>query len=296
MNDEPAVRPLPDPRYAALATGEADVQAPRVAGEALAPRPTAGGFVYAVGRLQARFPTLGVEREYAQVADTPPEAPVRSGQLKDVLSAPEHRYLARQLCWVFKGPAGDACTVIPREDNDLAELIDLLAPEEEQVVQALVGSPAASVSPTPCLAAGLPAAWPEQVLSFTMDEFTEALPRGEHGEGPTEGDGLRSAAEYVFAQLTQRADNRGLTDEHRALNYLALRYPAIYHLAAQAMGEGKTLIGVDAHPVQSGDRRVVAVRPVFRHAKTHVVERYYCPVDVTDLFPLLTGALTQTYD
>ena len=31
----------------------------------------------------------------------------------------------------------------------------------------------------------------------------------------------------------QMTDNAGATDEHRALNYLAMRYPAIYAKAAE---------------------------------------------------------------
>ena len=43
----------------------------------------------------------------------------------------------------------------------------------------------------------------------------------------------------------QMADNAGATDEHRALNYLAVRYQAIYANAAEAFGRNASLTGVD---------------------------------------------------
>jgi hypothetical protein len=295
MSEQPSVRPLPHlPRSATAMQAAGAIAAPS---PMWFPVPTAAGFVYAVGRLHARFSTLGVEREYAHVADADPDAAVRTRQLKRVLSAPEHRYLARHMCWVFSGRSADSCTVTPRDDNDLVQLIDLLESEEDQVVQALVGSPATGVPPTPCLGAGLPAVWPEQLLSFTMDEFISRMPGLEQGGQASDNLALRSAVVGdAFAQLTQRADNRGLSDEHRALNYLALRFPPIYHLAAQARSDGKALIGVDTRSSRSGDRRLVAIRLIFRHPKTQLTERYHCPVDVTDVFPFLTGPLERTYD
>jgi len=307
----PIVRPLPDyaispppavPSPAAMTTGAVpggcvDCGQSAANPAAVASPAVAGGYVYAVGRLHARFPSLGAEREYAQLTGADPDAVVHTGQLKDALAVAEHRYLARQMCWVFSGPTADACAVVARDERDLDELIDTLV-DDEQVVQALVGSPAGTLSPSPCLAAGLAVMWPDQLLSFSLDEFLDALPGPDEGKPPKGKDAepWRQTARSLFDHLTRRSENRGLTDEHRAMNYMALRYPQVYHLIFNAQREGKALIGVEPRLAAGGDRRLVDVRFVLRHANTHVVERYFCRVDTTDVFPFLTNPLTLTYD
>jgi hypothetical protein len=270
------------------------------AADAPAPVPvtTSVGFAYGVGRINARFPSLGAEREYAQLGGGDPDAIVRTADLRETLSKDENRYLARQMCWVFSGPGADAFLVVPRDGNDLSELLAALS-SDDSTVHVIVGSPA---SPTPgvgaCISSGLPAVQPDQLLVFTRDAFLGALP-GPNADTPLEGQDLETwkrTAAGLFDHLTQRTENRGLSDQHRAMNYLALRYPQIYHLAFNEQAGGASLIGVDARPAQAADRRVVEIRFVFRDVRTHVVQRYICRVDVTDLFPFLTSSLTLTYD
>ena len=43
---------------------------------------------------------------------------------------------------------------------------------------------------------------------------------------------FEAAAGEVFDRIAQMTDNSGATDEHRALNYLAMRYPGVYARAA----------------------------------------------------------------
>jgi hypothetical protein len=252
------------------------------------------GFIYAIGRLQAMFPTLGHEMEYANLANTDPEALIKTAELKSVIDTPQH-YLARQLCWVFtSAQGGEICTIIPRDENDLAEMIELLAPGGEQVVQAIVGRHSLTPVAPDCFRSDLHMMSPVQLFSFSMDEFLQALPVPED-DSESNLDRFRSTAKGLFAYLTQRAGNHGLSDEHRALNYLALKYPPIYLQAWQTQQEGKSLVAVDAKRASGGIRRIVTVSLVFRHASTHLVERYSCAIDVTDLFPFVTNSLTITY-
>jgi len=251
-------------------------------------------FVYAVGRLRAEFPDDGVAHEFAQLTGVDSRALVQAGDLKEALARPESRYLAYHICWVFGGPGGgDVCTVHPRDSHDIDELLDLLGGDDDDV-EALVGAPASPALVSACTAPGLAAVTPDQVLRFTMDEFVAALPAPDAGEGAA--DRYRQVVRDLFAQLTQRAGNLGTSDEHRALNFLALRYPPLYQLAFRVVGEGKALVGVDPRHATAGGRRVVSVRLVFRDHRSHLVERYHCTVDVTDLFPFLTSSLSQTFD
>ena len=57
-------------------------------------------FIYAIGRIEARFPNLAAEKEFAQAtarADTAGKTDQQA--FHAVLSKRENRYLARQLCW-----------------------------------------------------------------------------------------------------------------------------------------------------------------------------------------------------
>ena len=93
------------------------------------------------------------------------------------------------------------------------------------------------------------------------------------------------------------ADNAGATDEHRALNYLTVRYPAIYATAADAFGRNASLTAVEARPSRlSGVRKVVDVIFSYTDRATDVVEKSFVRVDVTEEFPFLVTKLSPYYD
>ncbi len=95
----------------------------------------------------------------------------------------------------------------------------------------------------------------------------------------------------------QIADNAGATDQDRALNYLAVRYPAVYEMAAEQFSKSASLTAVHTRPsALSGVRRLVNVFFSYTHRQTDVVEKFFVCVDVTDEFPFLVTKLTPTYD
>ena len=76
------------------------------------------------------------------------------------------------------------------------------------------------------------------------------------------------------------ADNAGSTDEHRALNYLAVRYPAIYATAGNAFARDSSLTAVDVQPSPlSSARKVVHVIFSFTNRNTDVVDKFFTRVD-----------------
>jgi len=84
----------------------------------------------------------------------------------------------------------------------------------------------------------------------------------------------------------QMTDNAGASDEHRALNYLTVRYPAIYAAVAQAQGPNCSLTAIDVRPsALSGVRNIVEVIFSFTDRATGVVEKQFLRVDVTEEFP-----------
>jgi PatG C-terminal len=70
----------------------------------------------------------------------------------------------------------------------------------------------------------------------------------------------------------QMADNAGASDEHRPLNDLAVRYPALYTTAAEAHWRNSSFSAVDVRPSPvGGTRRIVGVIFSFRHRQTDAV-------------------------
>ena len=98
-------------------------------------------------------------------------------------------------------------------------------------------------------------------------------------------------------RIMQLADNAGATDEHRALNYLAVRYPAIYAHATERFAANATLTAVDVQPSRlSGVRALVNVVFTFTDRKTGVPDKSAVRVDVSEEFPFLAAQLAPYYD
>jgi hypothetical protein len=95
----------------------------------------------------------------------------------------------------------------------------------------------------------------------------------------------------------QMTDNLGAIDEHRALNYLAMRYPAIYATSAEQFARDFSLTGVETRPSPlSSTRNIVEVILSYTNRNTDFVEKFFARVDVTEQFPFLVTKLSPYYD
>src|SRR5215469_17298189 len=83
---------------------------PQACGAAAAPTapgaqggaPRSAAWIYAIGKIEARFPSVSIEKEFAQAAgraDTKGQTDRQA--FHAALSRPENRYLGRQLCFVM---------------------------------------------------------------------------------------------------------------------------------------------------------------------------------------------------
>ena len=61
-------------------------------------------------------------------------------------------------------------------------------------------------------------------------------------------DQFKKTGHSIFNHIIQIADNAGATDEHRALNYLAVRYDEIYHRTQLLQNENYSFTGVEIRP------------------------------------------------
>jgi hypothetical protein len=133
----------------------------------------------------------------------------------------------------------------------------------------------------------------DQIYSFDRDALIKAIPK----PPKTSAEEFTPAAEELFNRIMQMSDNAGATDEHRALNYLAVRYHAIYANAADAFARNASLTAVNVIPSRlSGTRRIVDVIFSYRNRSTDVTEKFFVRVDVTEEFPFLVTKLSPYYD
>jgi hypothetical protein len=133
----------------------------------------------------------------------------------------------------------------------------------------------------------------DQMYSFDRDSLIESIPRPDK----TPKEKFKDAAGEVFDRIMQLTDNAGATDEHRALNYLPVRYSAIYAAVADAFARNLSLTAVDVRPSPlSGVRRIVDVIFSFTNRATDVVEKQFLRVDVTEEFPFLVTKLSPYFD
>ena len=257
--------------------------------------PAANAYVYAIGRIEPRFPSPGVEKEFAQVIGrTPTKGKTDREAMRTVLSQPENRYLARQLCWVLTLQGLETYLLTPRDPVDLDLLIEAVRgtprPTDLDVVIGLRGPIA---PPEMCNGLMIPVVSFDQIYSFDREALIKAIPKPSK-VGAKE---FTSAAEELFDRIMQLTDNAGTTDGYRALNYLAVRYPAIYASTAEQFADGASLTAVDVRSSPlSAVRKIVDVIFAFTNRTTDVVEKFFVRVDVAEEFPFLVTKLSPYFD
>jgi hypothetical protein len=183
--------------------------------------------------------------------------------------------------------------LFPRDPADFELLIDSLRstprPTDLDLVIGLKGPIAKQEM---CNGLLIPTLFFDQIYSFDRQFLIQSIPRSQ--KRPKEFD---AAAEELFDRLMQITDNAGTTDDHRALNYLAVRYPAIYALVAEQYTRNGSLSNVEVRTSPlTGSRRVVDVIFSFTNRSTDVVEKFSVRVDVTDEFPFLISKIGPYYD
>jgi len=252
-------------------------------------------YIYAIGSIEARFPSVSAEKEFVQAtgrADTKGHTDRQS--LYAVLSKPENRYLVRQLCFVMTVEGLETYILVPRDPADISLLVEALRPTPQPGdLDVVIGTLGPIAPPQMCNGLMVPIVVFDQIYSFDREALIKAIPKPEK----TSAKEFAPAAEELFDRITQLADNAGATDEHRALNYLAVRYHAIYAKAAEEFARNSSLTGVYVQGSRlSGVRNVCDVIFSYSNRTTDVVDKCFVRVDVTDKFPFLVTKLSPYYD
>ena len=211
-----------------------------------------------------------------------------------MLSKPESRYLARQLCWVLTIQGLETYLLHPRDPTDLDRLVEAIRPRPSPAdLDCVIGLRGPIAPPSLCNGLMVPIVVFDQIYSFDRDALIKAIPRPDK----MKQDQFEAAAGEVFDRILQLTDNAGATDDHRALNYLAMRYPGIYAKTAEEFARDFALTGVETRPSPlSGTRNIVDVIFAYTNRNTDFTEKFFVRVDVTEEFPFLVTKMSPYYD
>jgi hypothetical protein len=248
-----------------------------------------------LGHIEPRYPLLSVEKEAMQAVK-------RAGPAKDtdrqvmakVLQDRNNRYLVRQLCWVLLVQGIETYILVPRDPADYQLLVDAYRAEPEPGdLELVIGIRGPIAPPTMCNGLLVPILIFDQIYAFDRKSLLDGIPVPKDADAKKFG----AAAAEVFDRIVQQIDNNGADPASIAMNYLAVRYPGMYQLAADQFAGNASFTSVDVLPSPlSGTRKVVNVVFSFTKRDTGVVSKFFTRVDVTECFPFLVSPMAPYYD
>ena len=136
---------------------------------------SSGHYVYAIGRLRARFPKEEVEQKYQQLL-TPADmsAPTQEQRLYNVLSRPDNVSLAREMDWLLEVQDVATYRLQPRSTTEFQLMLDALAPDElaQTGYDVVIGAQ----KPQADGGEDLPVVSVHRLYHFTEESLVESIP------------------------------------------------------------------------------------------------------------------------
>ncbi|MGA5899028.1 hypothetical protein [Streptomyces venetus] len=261
--------------------------------EAAAPPPVADlphehrhPYVFAIGQIRARFRDPGVEKEFAQVVGaTDTQGLTADEVLREVLTRPENRYLARQMQYVLAIQGVDTYDVVPRYSEDYDKLVEALRPAPTPLdLDVVVGVRDPHAAADSCAGLALPVLEFHQLYSFSRPSLFDAI---EKPDGMS-AERFRATADEVLTKILQITENAGATPEDRAANFVACRYEAVYLKTLEAFADDYALTSIEVRPAAvGGDQGVMNFTVTYTSRTTDLTEKYSVLVSTRYMNPYL---------
>jgi hypothetical protein len=255
-------------------------------------------YVYAIGKVVHRFPSRSLEMELTQAIGRTAEGETKSLTNPEVaykiLTEPANRYIARQICYLLNIENLETYILVPSDPLDIDRLAQALRPAPGLGdVDIIIGRRGPISPPEMCNGLMIPIVMVDQIYSFDRDTLMKAIPKR---KGVNE-DQARKTAGVLFNYIIQIADNAGTTDEHRALNYLAVRYDEIYHRTQLMQDENYSFNAVEVRSSRlSGARKIVDVILSYENRTNRATQKWFVRVDVTEEFPFLVSPMQEYFE
>ncbi|HZB16419.1 MAG TPA: hypothetical protein VE445_04560 [Nitrososphaeraceae archaeon] len=257
-------------------------------------------YVYAIGKVVHRFPNKSLEMELVQAIGRRPEGETKGLANPEVahkvFTDPNNRYIARQICYILTIEGLETYILLPNDPLDFDRLAQALRPAPDiGDIDVIIGRRGPMASPEMCNGIVVPIVIVDQIYSFDRDTLMKAIPKRK--EKGTNEDQFRKTADAVFSHLIQIADNAGAIDEHRALNYLAVRYDQIYHRTQLLQDENYSFTGIEVRPsLLSGTQKIVDVIFSYENRANRALQKWFCRVDVTGEWPYLVSPMREYFE
>ena len=250
---------------------------------------TQGSYVYAFGTIKPTFPSLDVRKEFERLASKA-QPPVSPDDFYTVLD--QNPYIADYLCWVLEIGNVDTYVLKPRSRREQEDMIQSLKQVgssfdgQSSIVVGPMGSPA---DPGLCNGLQVPMVLVNQVYYFDFNDQIAQISKEYCADG--------NAVNAVLKAMELKP-NPGESNQDRAYNYLAFRYPEIYIQTCTLQKDTSDgpyfLVSISTRPspVQVlGSRDLVDVIFKYQNPANQQEKFYFCSVDVTGQFPFLNTAL-----
>lgn len=255
-------------------------------------------YVYAIGKVVHRFPNKSIEMELAQAMGRKVEDETRGRTHEEViynaLTDVENRYLARQICYILTIERLETYILVPSDPLDIDRLAQALRPAPELGdIDVIIGRKGPMASPEMCNGLVIPIVIVDQIYSFDRDTLMKEIPR----KKDIKDEQFKKTSIALFNHIIQIADNVGMIDEHRALNYLAVRYDEIYHRTQLLQDENYSFNSVEVRLSRlSGTRKIVDVIFSYENRTNRAMQKWFVRVDVTEEFPFLISPMQQYFE
>ena len=261
--------------------------------------PLSPSFIYAIGKVVARFPNRSIELELAQAIGRRSAEEMKGLANEEVLyrtlTDPNNRYIARQICYVLTIEGLETYLLVPTDPLDINRLAQVIKPVPGDLrdIDVIIGRRGPIASPEMCNGLMIPIIYVDQIYSFNKDDLIKAIPKRK-GENEEQ---IKNTSNALFNHIVQIADNAGATDEHRAINYLSVRYDEIYHRTQSMQDENYSLTAIDVRLSRlSGTRKIVDVIFTYENRTNRAIQQWFTRVDVTEEFPFLVSPMQQYFE
>lgn len=288
-------------------------------------------YIYAIGKVEYRFPSLDVRREFYRCLGSALPGPGENegeevySHIHKVLS--ENLPLAQELCWVLTVGDFDTYILQPRTPRELRLLVDAIATQHfnydkiqpEKIAYDLLIGVQQGAAIGECGSLRLPLVIVDNIQTFREEairNFIHPMIQSLNPTQPQENNQkmaqqmqISSAFEDIATQTTEMllkdmlervlylTNNIGRRDESRALNYVVTNDLRLYTQAAQKFySEQKRVTDIRVERADSNDGRTICnVIIDYTHYQTQIVEQFFIPVDVTGKWPFMVNTIQPYY-
>lgn len=253
-------------------------------------------FVYVLGKIQTKFPSLGIKKEYFQAVERLDTAGRTDYEvMKTVISNKENQYLLKHIRWILTMEGIEIYNLKPSNPTDFNLLAESLTSPSSTDVNVVIGTCGSESTSNMHQDHKLPIVHFDQIYSINLNTLMKTLPKPR--DKAKEGKDYSAKSEELLHRIMQMSDNVGAIDEHRALNYLAARYPACYEKTVEMHHKDFSLSAIEVKTSRlSRSRKILDCIFTYTNRKTDINEKWFCRVDSTELFPFLVTSLSPYYD